>query len=205
MVAFVSVLPETSGPRHTDPPHWKVKLDILAHVSFCAWKFPLWEFFFQMKGNPIAVSFRSVFFAPPRGKIFNLSRSRNWSIFPPSPLLSGHQSCVIFAKPQTCPDRGWKPLGLSSPRLLSHIVITVNLLIAINRLSQESRTPTFLPLCPLYSSTASVLIQIDRPVTRGRNLSEEELGFWRGGGWRCKHFITGSLQESFATGILTCL
>lgn len=28
---------------------------------------------------------------------------------------------------------------------------------------------------PLYSSTASGLIQIDRPGTRGRNLSEEEL------------------------------
>lgn len=152
MDAFVSVLPETSGPRHTDPPHWKVKLDILAHVSFCSWKFPLWEFFSRWRATPLLLALGR-FFAPPRVKIFNLSRSRNWSIFPPSPLLSGHQSCVIFAKPQTCLDPGWKPLGLSSPRLLSHIVITVNLLIAINRMSQESRTPPFLPLCSIYPST----------------------------------------------------
>lgn len=161
------------------------------------------NFFSRWRATPLQLALGR-FFVPPRGKIFNLSRSRNWSIFPPSPLLSGHQSCVIFAKPQTCLDRGWKPLGLSSPRLLSHIVITVNLLIAINRLSQESRTPSFLHL-PLYSSTASVLIQIDRLATRSGNLSEEELCFWRGGGWRCKHFITASLQESFATEILTCL
>lgn len=146
----------------------------------------LFFFFFSFRWRATVLLFAwGRFLPPPRGKIFNLGEGRNWSISAPSPFLNGHQSCYFC-----------KASNLSGLRLEAFGTLLSQTLITYSHNSQpvdshqqtvpgvpySPFSPSLLHL-PLYSSTASGLIQIDRLGTRGRNLSEEELLVYeRGGG-----------------------
>lgn len=147
------------------------------------------------------------FFALPRGKILPLKRQEliHLSSFP---TLEWSSELCYFCKASNLSELRLEAFGT----FLSQTLITYSHNSQpVDSHQQTVPRVTYSPFSPfllhllLYSSTASFLVQIDRPVTPSRNLSEEELGLWRGGGRRCKHFLTGSLQESFATEILACL
>lgn len=173
---------------HANPPPWKRRFAILLHlkvlkvkhgphltIAFSAlfvflisWNFVLQPMqFFRFNTKHVAVSLRSVLFVP-QLKSFSLclqkpfERKQLIHLFF-LPLLSGcwrtHLAYVIFFKASNLSGLRLEPSGFSSPRLLSPIVITVSLLIAINRLPKESHTPHFSPFSPstLNSSTASGL------------------------------------------------
>lgn len=176
MDAFVSVLPE-SLDRDTRIHHCGSLISETRHISTCIillLEIPFVSIFFSRWRATMLRLALCRFFALPRGKILPLKRQEliHLSSFP---TLEWSSELCYFCKASNLSELRLEAFGT----FLSQTLITYSHNSqpvdshqqTVPRVTYSPFSPFLLHL-PLYSSTASFLVQIDRPVTPSRNLSE---------------------------------